>query len=361
MKESKLQKMNSCFQQTVLESQLFGMLLMALAGILLTLSNLFVQLAIAANKKRIPTLEVVFTRSVFQLFIAIPCMIVNKVRLPITDRAILPTVLIMGMCGFLSVTFIYFGIDKVPLGDATVIMFTSPVFTTMFAYMFLSESCTVVDGTCGLVSFVGVIVSSRPDFIFGNRSSSDVVSVMFPKKNMSETKKESLYYMGMGFVLLGAVFLSLYYVLTRKIGQTYHHLVNVFFPSLLGAICIPFIMLAFNQDFVVPNYWKAKLYIFLVGFTAYFGLELLARSLKLENAGPLILIRNLDIVYAFVFQYCFVGIAPSWWNIAGGIVVMASTSIVVAKRWSMWEKKRDKNYMQDNEDEVFLLSDNGGR
>ena len=332
-------------------SSLFGMFLMAIAGVLLTFSNLFVQLAIEANKKRIPTLEIVLCRSVVQLILSVPFLIYRRVSL-LTDKANAPSLVIMGICGFLSVAFIYLGIDKVPLGDATVILFTSPVFTTMFAYMFLSESCSIVDGFCGLLSFAGVIIAARPDFIFGERFGH--VSVMFHKEKLSHDKKEALYLMGIGYVLLGAVFISLYYVLTRKIGQNHDYMVNIFYPSLFGTISIPILMLP-HSPLMWPVCWKAKLYIVLVGVTGYFGLVLLARSLKLENAGPLTLIRNLDIVYAFVLQYCFMGIIPSWWSIGGGCVVMIATSIIVAKRWSAWRQDRTENRFE--EEEIVLLDD----
>ena len=121
-----------------------------------TFSNLFVQMAIEANKKRIPTLEFCTT-------------------------------------------------------DA------DPVFTTFFAYALLSESCSFVDGICGLISFTGVIIAARPDFIFGE--SHGHTSVMFNKGLAKKYKAETLYMMGVGYILLGAIFISLYYVLTRKISQ----------------------------------------------------------------------------------------------------------------------------------------------
>ena len=344
----------SSLQEFSENSKLFGMFLMAMAGLFLTFSNLFVQLAIEANKKRIPTLEIVFARSFVQLMLLIPWLLYYRVTIT-TERKNLAPLVIMGICGFLSVTFIYLGIDKVPLGDATVITFTSPVFTTFFAYALLSESCSFVDGICGLISFTGVIIAARPDFIFGE--SHGHTSVMFNKGLAKKYKAETLYMMGVGYILLGAIFISLYYVLTRKIGQQQHYIVNIFYPSLFGTIFVPILMLP-HANFMFPVCWKSRLFMLLVGVFGIIGLVLLAWSLKLEDAGPLILIRNLDIVYAFVLQYCFMGTAPSWWSIGGGLIVMSSTSIVVGKRWFGWKKDRNERTDEFVEEEEMTLLDN---
>ena len=334
------EKGSSSKLQLCINSRLFGMLLMAIAGILLTVSNLFVQLAIDANRERIPTLEIVFARSIIQMVILGPFLFANRAQLVI-NKANFGQLVIMGTSGFLSITFIYLGIERIPLGDATVITFTSPVFTTLFAYALLSESCSVVDGICGFLSFAGVVLAARPNFIFGERGGS--VSNTFNKGKAANELKETLHLIGIGYVLLGAVFLSLYYVLTRKIGLKQHFSVNIFYPSLLGSLFVPAIMLSHGDPIMIPECWKSRLYIFLVGVFGLIGLVFLALSLRLEDAGPLILIRNLDIIYAFTLQYCFMKIGPSRWSLAGGAIIMISTSIIIGKRWATWKiNKHDK-------------------
>lgn len=334
-----------------LHSPIFGMLLMALAGILLTASNLFVQLAIEENQADLPTLEIVFGRSVVQLVFLVPVLFAAKISV-ITDEVSIGQLIIMGICGFSSVTFIYLGIDKIPLGDATVITFTSPIFTSLFAYALLSESCSIVDGICGFCSFVGVILAARPNFIFGERA--DNVNITFQHEQIPNESREALHLLGIGFVLLGAVFISLYYVLTRKIGLKQHFTVNIFYPSLFGSMFVPVIMTSLGEPMVIPACWKSGFYIALVGIFGLAGLVCLAFSLKLEDAGPLILIRNLDIVYAFTMQYCFIGIPPSGWSVAGGAIIMVSTTVLIGKRWVGRETNFRSKFGKVNDEKISI-------
>ena len=342
-----------CNSPSCIDSRVIGMFLMAIAGVLLTISNLFVQLAIEANKSRIPTLEIVFTRSMVQLIAVIPFLLVFKVRI-IEDKSNIAPLLIMGICGFLSVTFVYLGIDKIPLGDATVITFTSPVFTTIFAYTLLSESCSIVDGVCGIISFVGVVIAARPNVIFGEQHGK--IGITFHKGKISVEKKEKLHLMGVGYVLLGTVFLSLYFVLTRRIGLKQHFLVNIFYPSLFGSMFVPIIMLSNGEHIIIPQCWKSLLYGLVVGLSGLIGLVLLALALKLEDAGPLVLIRNLDIIYAFLLQCFFMGIPPSRWSIGGGAIIMLSTSFIIGRRWFVSKGDKDRGAQKLNcQEEIGLL------
>ena len=332
---------------SIKSSRLTGMMLMAFAGLFLTFSNLFVQLAIETNKIRIPALELTFARSLVQLLLILPLMVAFKVKLVI-DKENIGQVIIMGTSGYLSVAFIYLGIDKIPLGDATVITFTSPVFTTLFAFALLSESCSCIDGICGFISFAGVVIAARPNFIFGERR--EAVNIMVEGTIMSDERKEAIYMLGIGYVLLGAVFLSLYYVLTRKICRRQHVLVNIFYPSLFGCIFVPLMMIP-NDTFLFPSCGKSIVYIIFVGVTAFGGLILLALSLRLENAGPLVLIRNLDIIYAFSLQYLIMHIVPSFWSIGGGAIIIVSTSVLAGRRW--WASKNEKTKFTDEFEEDF--------
>ena len=329
---------------------------MAIAGVLLTVSNLFVQLAIDASKSRIPTLEIVFARCLVQLILITPLLVAFRVRM-VVEKANIGQLITMGFSGFLSVIFIYLGIDKIPLGDATVITFTSPVFTTLFAYVLLSESCSLIDGVCGLVSFAGVVLAARPNFIFGERDGN--VSITFNKGKISNERKESIHLIGIGYVLLGAVFLSLYYVMTRKIGLRQHFSVNIFYPSLFGSILVPIIMMSDDESVMIPECWKSRLYIILVGVSGLIGLLFLSLSLKLEDAGPLILIRNLDIVYAFTLQYCFVNTVPSSWSLAGGFIIMISTTVIIGKRWLLWLNDQNGRSVDPYQEEEMALLESG--
>lgn len=60
----------------------------------------------------------------------------------------------------------------------------------------------------------------------------------------------------------------------------------------------------------------------------YLGQLLMNRGLQIEKAGPAALMRNLDIVLAFVYQMSILHINPTPWSIGGAVIILVCTSVV---------------------------------
>lgn len=68
-----------------------------------------------------------------------------------------------------AMILLFYAVQQMPLADATVIMFSNPVFTALLAWIFLKEKCTIWDCVFTVFTLAGVIMIARPPFIFGAR------------------------------------------------------------------------------------------------------------------------------------------------------------------------------------------------
>ncbi len=82
----------------------------------------------------------------------------------------------------------------------------------------------------------------------------------------------------------------------------------------------------------VPWSWASVTVILLVGLLSFVHLLLVAESLQLEDAGPAALVRNADIVYAFILQFLFLGVKPEWTTLLGASMIITTTSMIAVKR-----------------------------
>ena len=74
---------------------------------------------------------------------------------------------VVAVTGGLRILFIFTSFSRLPLGDSTTILFSSPVIVMVLSMFILQERCGVfrVVAAAGLLS--GVILISKPPFIFG--------------------------------------------------------------------------------------------------------------------------------------------------------------------------------------------------
>ncbi len=137
-------------------------------GILLaTLSSLFFSLCSVIVKwmVHIDPMELAVCRFVGVLMPAIPVIIyANKPVFPNGKRLMLVLRSLFGTTGLM---LSFYAFRHMPLADASVIVFSVPVFVAIFAYLFLKEPCGLFNVVTIVLTLLGVILITRPTFVFG--------------------------------------------------------------------------------------------------------------------------------------------------------------------------------------------------
>jgi len=69
--------------------------------------------------------------------------------------------------GGASVILRYFALEYLTIGDTAVITYATPVLVTIMAHFFLGEKMGIIPVLVAIVTFIGVVVMTRPPFITG--------------------------------------------------------------------------------------------------------------------------------------------------------------------------------------------------
>ena len=101
--KQKKQVILNSFIERIKAFKFIGYLLAALSGLCFTSSNFLVPVVIGLyNTDRIPTLEVVFGRSLVQLIFITPIILITRIELVVARDKIV-TVIAMGLFGYLNI------------------------------------------------------------------------------------------------------------------------------------------------------------------------------------------------------------------------------------------------------------------
>lgn len=256
--------------------------------------------------QRIPSQEVVLVRAVLNAGFTYGMLRHARVS-PWGNR---PSVLILrGLFGFLALSCLYYGLVHLPLADATVLQYTNPVWTALFAAWLLHERMERGEIWLILASLLGVVLIARPAVIFGGAAARlDLLAV--------------------GVVLLGSMFSAGAYVTVRQLARTEDPLVIVFYFTLVAAVgSLPGTLAA--PVWPTPLEWT---FLLLVGITAQGGQVFLTRGLQLEPAGKATAIGYLQVVFAAVWGAVFFAELPDGWVITGAGIILGSTLILARSR-----------------------------
>lgn len=309
----------------ILNSSVIGLVHAVNSTILLALGHFAAQLSILSTPS-MPKLEVVLARSVFQFIMLMPFVLLfrSKVLHP-PDKWLM--IFFLSIFGYFCYIALYLILDLVPLSIALAISGTCPFFASIFSYIILKERIRCLEITCGIVSLFGVLLIARPRAIFGKYGKkSDTFH-----KGMAPGRYETLYLTGCGIAVIFGLARALYLIFARKwsreaIGRT-NQIVTVVYPSVFSIFFTPMLMLFKGDQLKVPSEAYGTCCILLVGILTSLGLMSLTLAIKTQNATVVGVIRNLEIIWAFVLQYLVLGLTPSWWNLAGSALIVCATIV----------------------------------
>ena len=260
-----------------------------------SLMSLFVKLV----GQSLPSQEIVLGRGLITLALSYGALRAAGVN-PSGNRTGL--LAIRGTVGFAAVSAFFYGVIHLPLAEATVIHYTNPVFTMVIAAVFLAEPIRRRDVGCLVISLVGVLLITRPSFLFGGASA-------------------ALDPMGLAAALAGAVLAASAYVMIRSLSATEHELVIVLWFGVVGSLgAIP----GTAVNFVMPAGWLWA-GVVAVGLTTHAAQVLLTRGLSLLPAGRAMTIGYVQIVFATLWGVLFFGERPDVWLFVGAALIVGST------------------------------------
>jgi drug/metabolite transporter (DMT)-like permease len=79
---------------------------------------------------------------------------------------------------------------------------------------------------------------------------------------------------------------------------------------------------------MAPSVWLAVLG---AGFFGFIGQLMLTRGFQLEKAGIAAVMRNLDVVFVFIWDLTLLGERISLWSVAGAAII-CGCAILIARR-----------------------------
>jgi len=132
-----------------------GIRYMLFASLMFALMGAFAKM-LSSN---LPSIEVVFFRNVFGFFL-VAATVFKK---PMTHTGGKPFLLLFrGLMGFLALLAFFYNIGHIPLGDAMTYSKTSPIFTALFAWLFLKEALGVRGWLALAIGFIGIVLIAKP-------------------------------------------------------------------------------------------------------------------------------------------------------------------------------------------------------
>ncbi len=219
---------------------------------------------------QIPPVEIVFFRSFVSFFMSL--IILKSKNIPVfgNDKRWLA---LRGIAGAIGLITFFYTLQKMPLANAVTVQYLSPIFTAILGIWIVKEKVWSLQWAFFALAFIGVLV------IQGFNTDTNWV-----------------------YILLGvtsAVFSGLAYNCVRKMKNTEHPLVIVFYFPL---ITLPITAIWSYFLWVMPHgiEWVILL---LIGIFTQLAQFYLTKAYQSDDLSKIASLKYLGVVYAFLFGY----------------------------------------------------------
>lgn len=156
-----------------------------------------------------------------------------------------PLLCLRGFAGFSGLLCAYQALRGLSVSDAVTIGFLTPSVTAFFGWLVLGESFSIREGVSGVVSLLGVVLISRPPFLFGH-GGKDNGPVIEPESagparvrlggTVTGDADAAARMIGATWALVGVIFSATAYLSIRYIGQRASALHSISYFSMVCTI-----------------------------------------------------------------------------------------------------------------------------
>jgi len=321
-----------------------GLFLALLSGVMMTAYSTMIKLLDSMD-----SMQVVVMRGALQLMVMGVSALAKGASFRGAKEIQVPWLLLLiALSGGLRLLFIFTSFSRLPLGDSTTILFSSPVFVMILSICLLKEACGFFRLMAGSSLLTGVILIAKPPILFGPAEGGAVDQ---------DTAGVDRPYDALGYALVcGACLMSAFSLVVTKMVATKVDKTVILFYIGVGIVVAGTAGLfsVGRPQLVELPAWEWG----LAGGIAVLGLVqqyCLIYAVTLESPARVTLVRQLQIIMAYGVQSVMFQLVPSATDLVGaGIIlltVMATTAEHKLTSMCTLKKRRREGYQAiDDED-----------
>ncbi|PON84496.1 EamA domain containing protein [Trema orientale] len=293
-------------------SRYSGLLCMALS------STMYFLMGVVSNVfsvQSIPLFETAFTRCTIILISSY--MWLRKTGQPIRGLANVRYLLISrALVGYFSLMSFMYCIQRLPLSQAILLSFTTPIMASVMARIILHEKLKIADIGGLACSFFGVL------FIFrGVLTTQGGLVNNGEGSNAYTWKSNHIYAILVG--LFSAITGGVSYCLIRAGAKASDQpMATVFSFGVLASPAAGICSFAL-EDFVFPGLYSSVVMLIL-GVLAFFAEVFLARALQLEKTSKVANVQFMEAALSQLWGIGWLSIAPSFHRLVGCLLIVIS-------------------------------------
>ncbi len=271
-----------------------GVRYMLIATFVFMVMKVFVKLV-----PHIPAIEIILFRSVISLVICLYFLSKQKVSVWGNNK---PVLVLRGLSGAFALVTYFYLLQQIPLATAATLQYIAPIFATILGIFLVKEKVTPIQWLFFAISFAGVIVVQGFD--------------------------ARISYFDLGIGISSALGTGLAYNFVRKLKNTEHPLVIIFYFPL---VVMPIAVVWSSIVWVQPQGWD-WLVLLAVGLCTQVAQFFMTKAYQAEEVSKVSILNYVGMIYALGFGWILFDETFNLMTYAGMALVLGGVILNVAMK-----------------------------
>ena len=223
------------------------------------------------------------------------------------------------------------GVLYISVSLATVVYYTTPLVTILMASYSLNEKTHIYDIIAAFFSFLGLIVVTKPPFLFGSQ----------------ENYTMSFYLAILGF-LVCSVSNAYANIMCRKIKSKINFMVLTYYYGITFTMVnsVVLFVLPRSKEYIVDFGYKDVLFCIFIAAVQFIGSYFQYISFKYDEAGRVTIFTYCQVLFTYIVEITLFHIVPDFITIIGAILIVGSCITVVFNK--LVEARRKRTLSKDS-------------
>jgi drug/metabolite transporter (DMT)-like permease len=245
-----------------------------------------------------------------------------------------------------------------PLADLNTIKYTYIVWAALLSVIFLKDRFKIVNGIALILTCVGLILATKPQFFI--KTLSHIFDLSPPTLSNTTTSNittanattSPYYYLGIGLAAVSALAKAIQLIARKQLIKTKqpYSVMNFHFTGAAVIISLLYsIIRRFWQPEPYPWIWMSTAGV-LIGCCQVLTTTFVSKALKRENVQLIAILGSLEIVYAVILQYIFFRQTKSWVFYIGALLVVSSAVLISIDSYLTTKRQRKEQTKSENID-----------
>ena len=287
-------------------------------GIFIYLGTLFFFAAMEAQAKYLSesfsVLQIVWARYTFHFVVIAIALLILKIfsyKVIIKKPNLLRVQILRSVALLLMTYFFFASLSKLPLAEATIILFIDPLITIILSPWLLKEKVNLSSWIAVFLGILGMLIVVNPNYI------------------LFQPTVDKDWIIGIFYGILGALFYSLYKIATRVLAPKESTVTSLLFAGAAGVILTSIFMLINFDPIAGTESWESPKFngwilLISVGCFGAIGQLLILWAYAKSKATTLAPISYCHIIWAVLFGFLIFSSLPNVQTVLGALLIVFS-------------------------------------